>query len=138
MKNIRIGHGYDVHKFTTEIHANEIVLLAYYVAAINIEETFHSIVSEYKQFEGIVLTDTFQMTEGKNELDSLGIFPDNNERVIKQNNLDIRVIIGNPPYAVRANCRSLFLRSRRCRRNPVPRCHEVFRQRIYRCHAYLC
>jgi len=97
-----------VHKFTSEIHANEIVLLAYYVAAINIEETFHSITAKYEQFNGIVLTDTFQMTEGKDELDSFGIFPDNNERVIKQNNLDIRVIIGNPPYAVGASSANDF------------------------------
>jgi predicted helicase len=87
-------------KFRNELHANEIVLLAYYVAAINIEETYHSITGEYEPFQGIVLTDTFQMTEGKNSLDSFGVFPDNNERVIKQNELDIRVVIGNPPYSV--------------------------------------
>jgi predicted helicase len=89
-----------VHKFRYELHANEIVLLAYYVAAINIEETFHSIVGEYEPFQGVVLTDTFQMAEGDDSLDSLGVFPDNNERVIKQNALDIRVVIGNPPYSV--------------------------------------
>jgi predicted helicase len=87
-------------KFGTELHANEIVLLAYYVAAINIEETFHEIVGRYEPFQGIVLTDTFQMTEGKDSLDSLGVFPDNNERVIQQNALDIRVVLGNPPYSV--------------------------------------
>lgn len=87
-------------KFGTQLHANEIVLLAYYVAAINIEETYHSIVGKYEPFQGVVLTDTFQMTEGNDSLDSLGVFPDNNERVIQQNALDIRVIIGNPPYSV--------------------------------------
>lgn len=87
-------------KFRNELHANEIVLLAYYVAAINIEETFHSIVGKYEPFQGVVLTDTFQMTEGKDSLDRLGIFPDNNERVIKQNELDIRVVMGNPPYSI--------------------------------------
>jgi hypothetical protein len=92
--------GEDVeHKFKNELHANELVLLAYYVAAINIEETFHSLTSKYRPFEGIVLTDTFQMTEGNDSLDLLGVFPDNNERVVKQNSLDIRVIIGNPPYS---------------------------------------
>jgi predicted helicase len=89
-----------IHKFRYELHANEIVLLAYYVAAINIEETFHSIVGNYEPFQGVVLTDTFQMTESDDSLDSLGVFPDNNERVIKQNALDIRVVIGNPPYSV--------------------------------------
>jgi predicted helicase len=87
-------------KFTSELHANELVLLAYYVAAINIEETFFSLTGEYEPFDGIVLTDTFQMTEGKDSLDIGGVFPDNNERVKAQNNLDIRVILGNPPYAV--------------------------------------
>ncbi len=87
------------HKFNNELHANEVVLLAYYVAAINIEETFHSITNKYKPFEGIVLTDTFQMTEGNDSLDLFGVFPDNNKRVVKQNSLDIRVIIGNPPYS---------------------------------------
>ena len=88
------------HKFKNELHANELVLLAYYVAAINIEETFHSITNKYSPFEGIVLTDTFQMTEGNDSLDLVGVFPDNNQRVVKQNSLDIRVVIGNPPYSV--------------------------------------
>jgi predicted helicase len=88
------------HKFRYELHANEIVLLAYYVAAINIEEAFHSITDSYQPFQGVVLTDSFQMTEGRDSLDSLGVFPDNNERVKKQNALDIRVVIGNPPYSV--------------------------------------
>lgn len=58
-----------LHKYQNELHANEIVLLAYYIAAINIEEAFHGIHGgDYKPFEGIVLTDTFQMTEGKRAL----------------------------------------------------------------------
>jgi predicted helicase len=87
-------------KFSTQLHANEIVLLAYYVAAINIEETYQSIIGKHEPFQGIVLTDTFQMTEGNDSLDSLGVFPDNNDRVIHQNALDIRVVIGNPPYSM--------------------------------------
>ena len=50
-------------------------------------------------FDGIVLTDTFQMTEAGDTMDSL-MFPDNNERVADQKAVDIRVIIGNPPYSV--------------------------------------
>jgi predicted helicase len=88
-------------KYKNELHANEIVLLAYYVAAINIEETFHSLTGTHEPFQGVVLTDSFQMTEGKDALDTRGIFPDNNERVVRQNNLDIRVVIGNPPYSLR-------------------------------------
>jgi predicted helicase len=88
-----------LRKYVQELHANEINLLAYYVAAVNIEATFHGIVGgEYRPFEGIVLTDTFQMHEADDSLDP-GVFSDNNERVIKQKNTEIRVIIGNPPYS---------------------------------------
>jgi predicted helicase len=90
-----------VRKYTQELHANEIVLLAYYVAAINVEETFHSLTQgEYIPFEGIVLTDSFQMTEPNDELDGLGVFPENNDRAVKQNALKIQVVIGNPPYSI--------------------------------------
>lgn len=87
-------------KYRYELHANEIVLLAYYVAAINIEETYHALRGgEYVPFDGIVLTDTFQMFEDGDELDDMGIFQANNDRVIAQKERDIRVIIGNPPYS---------------------------------------
>jgi predicted helicase len=89
-----------VRKYRYELHANELVLLAYYVAAINIEETFHDLSGgDYEPFNGIVLTDTFQMNEDDDELDGQGIFPENNERLEAQKALDIRVIIGNPPYS---------------------------------------
>nr|WP_277399369.1 type ISP restriction/modification enzyme [Escherichia coli] len=87
------------YKFKNEIHANEIVLLAYYIAAINIEAVYHSITeeSEYTPFEGICLTDTFEMYE-KDDLVS-EVLVDNSERRKRQKALDIRVIIGNPPYS---------------------------------------
>lgn len=88
-------------KYRYELHANEIVLLAYYVAAINIEETYHDLAGgEYEPFNGIVLTDTFQMNEDDDELDGGGVFPENNKRVAAQKALDIRVIIGNPPWSI--------------------------------------
>lgn len=90
------------YKYRYELHANELVLLAYYVAAINIEETYHALAGgEYVPFDGIVLTDTFQMNEGDDadELEGTEIFPENNERVKAQKAQDIRVIIGNPPYS---------------------------------------
>lgn len=87
------------HKFKNEIHANEIVLLAYYIAAINIEAAYHGIMGgEYEPFNGICLTDTFQLYE-KDDLVSK-ILVDNSNRRIKQKELDIRVIMGNPPYSV--------------------------------------
>lgn len=88
------------HKFKNELHANEILLLAYYIAAINIEEAYHGQAGgKYTPFEGIVLTDTFQMFEGGNTLHDK-MFPENNKRVRRQKENPIRVIIGNPPYSV--------------------------------------
>lgn len=87
------------YKYRNEIHANEIVLLAYYIAAVNIEATYNSLASsEYIPFEGICLTDTFQMHE-KDDLIS-ALLEDNSARRKRQKKLDIRVIIGNPPYSV--------------------------------------
>ncbi|MEY4550550.1 MAG: hypothetical protein RLZZ618_952 [Pseudomonadota bacterium] len=87
------------HKYKHEIHANELVLLAYYIAAINIEAVYHSIVGgKYPPFEGICLTDTFQMYEKEDLVDALLV--DNSARRKRQKKLDIRVIIGNPPYSV--------------------------------------
>lgn len=86
------------YKFQHEIHANEIVLLAYYIAAINIEQVYHDIMGgEYVPFNGICLTDTFSLHE-KEDLVS-AVLTDNSERRKRQKNLDIRVIIGNPPYS---------------------------------------
>ncbi|WP_414662194.1 DEAD/DEAH box helicase [Horticoccus sp. 23ND18S-11] len=105
-----------LRKYQHELHANEIVLLAYYIAAINIEETFHSLqravekdtgkssatlgkTDGYIPFEGIVLTDTFQISESKGEMEEK-MFPENNRRVKRQKQSPIRVVIGNPPYSV--------------------------------------
>jgi predicted helicase len=99
-------------KFLTELHANEIVLLAYYIAAINIEETFHGLNQEipafgaekpkikksYTPFEGIVLTDTFQLYETKGVMEEQ-LFPENNKRLTRQKQSPIRVVIANPPYS---------------------------------------
>lgn len=94
------------HKYKHEIHANEIVLLAYYIAAINIETVYHEMAygslsanAPYDPFEGILLTDTFQMYEQERDMVA-NLLPDNSERRTRQKELDIRVIIGNPPYSV--------------------------------------
>lgn len=87
------------HKYRHEIHANELVLLAYYIAAINIEATYHGLAGgSYVPFEGILLTDTFQMYEKDDLVDALLV--DNSARRKRQKQLDIRVIVGNPPYSV--------------------------------------
>lgn len=86
-------------KYTQELHANEIVLLSYYIAAINIESTFAEINhQEYKPFEGIVLTDTFESTEQEDTLDDT-FFGTNDERLKRQQEVPITAIIGNPPYS---------------------------------------
>jgi predicted helicase len=97
------------YKYKNEIHANEIVLLAYYIAAINIESTYHDLrqaqqpdnTIEYEPFEGICLTDTFQMYEKKEKQISVDMdfLQNNNKRLKEQKALDIRVIVGNPPYS---------------------------------------
>lgn len=86
-------------KYTQELHANEIVLLSYYIAAINIESTFAELNhQEYKPFEGIVLTDTFESTEQEDTLDD-SFFGTNDERLKRQQKAPITAIIGNPPYS---------------------------------------
>ena len=90
-------------KYQQELHANEIVLLAYYIAAINIEAAFHAPTQtegvDYQPFAGMVLTDTFQSNEDEGQLQGKGFSPENSERAIRQKHLDIRVIIGNPTYS---------------------------------------
>jgi predicted helicase len=91
-------------KYTQELHANEMVLLAYYIAAINAENTYHDLQGEtsaYVPFEGICLTDTFQLGEedGSGTLYS-DMFPKNSSRVEAQKKSKIQVIVGNPPYSV--------------------------------------
>ena len=82
-----------------EIHANEILLLAYYIAAINIETAYQGVVksSNYQPFPGICLTDTFGLHE-KDDYRS-EFFAENSKRRLNQKSQDVRVIIGNPPYS---------------------------------------
>jgi predicted helicase len=130
-----------IRKYLKEIHANEIVLLAYYIASINVENVYHEQIAvrreqsslkreqlagnkeqsfeyadtpdgygsahvaeppaTYTPFPGICLTDTFQLGETKEGEDLFSeIFPQNSERVLKQKNTPLRIIIGNPPYSI--------------------------------------
>ena len=91
-----------LRKYRNEIHCNEIVLLAYYIADVNIESVYHDLMhpESYEMYDGICLTDTFQMNEhGDNDIFSQ-LFPENSERVLKQKKSPVRVIIGNPPYSI--------------------------------------
>lgn len=90
------------HKFAHELHANELILLAYYIATINIETAYHAVTGDYRPFEGMILVDTFQMTE-KGDLVDKVILPENNARAERQLQQPIRVIVGNPPYSAGQN-----------------------------------
>ncbi|MGB9375443.1 MAG: type ISP restriction/modification enzyme, partial [Jiangellales bacterium] len=93
-------------KYASELHANEILLLAYYIAAINIESTYHDLTrangdqggTDYQPFPGLVLTDTFQSYE-EGDTDALEVFPATSARIARQRGLPITVIVGNPPYS---------------------------------------
>lgn len=88
-------------KYLAELHCNEIVLLAYYVADVNIETVFHSLhpSDHYINFDNICLTDTFELNErGQRSIDDL--FKENTEQIERQCHAPIQVIIGNPPYSV--------------------------------------
>ncbi|MDC7104896.1 DEAD/DEAH box helicase [Corynebacterium falsenii] len=97
-------------KYASELHATEIMLLAYYVAAVNIETTYNALMAEraqlddgadspeYVPFGGIALADTFQVYEEGDTLD-LDVFVENNEAIQRQMKAPIHVIVGNPPYS---------------------------------------
>lgn len=103
-----------LHKYESELFANEIVLLAYYIASANIENAFFyalekdkehdSTKKEYKEFTGISLTDTFELYE-KAHTENDYLFPEfylkeNSERIKKQQQSNITVVVGNPPYSI--------------------------------------
>ncbi|MBI5772458.1 MAG: N-6 DNA methylase [Verrucomicrobia bacterium] len=97
------------HKFAHELHCNEIMLLPYYVASMNIEHAYYEATGKYAPFEGICLVDTFQTINGKmsyhgfserHEQQDMGIMfnPENTKRINRQRAAPIRVVIANPPY----------------------------------------
>ena len=88
-------------KYRTELHANELILLAYYIAAIHIEEAFHGrggADTAYEPFEGIVLTDTFNLHTERSGFPKDWL-PNNSERAERQQQTSIQVIVANPPWS---------------------------------------
>ena len=83
------------HKYAHELHCNEVMLLPYYIASLNIEQEYFERIKAYKPFERIVFADTFELLE---PLQGQLITPENTERVEKQKETDMFVVIGNPPY----------------------------------------
>jgi predicted helicase len=86
------------YKYANELHCNEVMLLPYYIASMNIEHEYYELTGSYQPFEGICLVDTFELAEGK----QLPLFSeDNTARVKRQQSAPIFVVIGNPPYNAR-------------------------------------
>lgn len=99
------GHGDKLrHKYKEELHANEIAILPYYVANLNIEATYQAITGQFAEFENLCLVDTLDNVDALgihagHQYDLLGSLSDENiERIKRQNRRKISVIIGNPPY----------------------------------------
>jgi len=83
------------HKYQHELHCNELMILPYYIACLNIEHLYYELTGEYLAFPGICLVDTFELAEDR----QMGMFTSQNtDRVQKQKESPIFVVIGNPPY----------------------------------------
>ena len=88
-----------VDKYRSELHCNEVMLLPYYIASMNIEHQFYEKTGRYQPFEGICLVDTFELVE--EERPYLPYFTEENaRRVQEQKDTPMFVIIGNPPYNI--------------------------------------
>ena len=85
-------------KYTTELHCNEVMLLPYYIASMNIEHEFYEAIGRYQPFGGICLVDTFELAEDSHYYDASLFTEENTRRVEEQKNTPMFVVIGNPPY----------------------------------------
>ena len=89
-------------KYENEIHCNEVAILPYYIANLNIEFTYKQKTGQYKEFENICFVDTLDNVgftrSGEHQMDFLGMIDANSERIGRQNTRKISVVIGNPPY----------------------------------------
>jgi len=98
-----IPEQYLEHKYKNEIHCNELAILPYYIANLNIEYTYQQKMNKYVPFENIVFVDTldnlgFSFAGKQNKTSLFAMSAENLDRIIKQNEKKISVIIGNPPY----------------------------------------
>jgi predicted helicase len=93
-----------MRKFAQEVHANEVSILSYYIACLNIEQTFYEITNQWQEFKGLCFVNTldnvgFEQTHKGSINDLFGSLTDENHlRIQAQNKRKIPVIIGNPPY----------------------------------------
>ncbi len=90
------------YKYKNEIHANEVAILPYYIANLNIEYTYKNRMKEYVEFKNLCWVDTLDSTGGLaysgKQNDAFGVTAENTQRIKNQNEQKISVIIGNPPY----------------------------------------
>ena len=85
-------------KYSDELHCNEVLLMPYYIASMNIEHEFYVATNQYQPFDNLCLVDTFDLTTER----QLSMFaPENTRRVERQKQTEMFVIIGNPPYNAR-------------------------------------
>jgi predicted helicase len=104
LEHFRGHHDKLKHKYKEELHANEVAILPYYVANLNIEATYQAITGQFAEFENLCLVDTLDNVDALgihsgHQYDLLGSLSDENiERIKRQNRRKISVIIGNPPY----------------------------------------
>jgi len=84
-------------KYQKELFANEVMLLPYYVASLNLEHAYFDLQGRYEPFPGLCFADTLDLAQGK----QLAMFAEaNTDRVQREQDAAITVIIGNPPYNV--------------------------------------
>lgn len=87
--------------YRDQLFANEVMLLPYYIAALNIEHEYYELTGEYEAFEGLCFVDTLDLNEGEHR-ELIGLFSDaNTSRVQREYSSPITVIMGNPPYNLR-------------------------------------
>ncbi len=104
LEHFRGNHEKLRHKYKEELHANEVAILPYYVANLNIEATYQAITGQFAEFENLCFVDTLDNVAALgiysgHQFDLLGTLSDENvERIKRQNRRKISVIIGNPPY----------------------------------------
>jgi predicted helicase len=104
LEHFRGNHEKLRHKYKEELHANEVAILPYYVANLNIEATYQAITGQFAEFENLCFVDTLDNVDALgiysgHQFDLLGTLSDENiERIKRQNRRKISVIIGNPPY----------------------------------------
>ncbi len=104
LEHFRGNHEKLRYKYKEELHANEVAILPYYVANLNIEATYQAITGQFAEYENLCLVDTLDNVDALgihsgHQFDLLGSLSDENiERIKRQNRRKISVIIGNPPY----------------------------------------